>query len=292
MAHRDNHQAALLRAEALERELAETKEALAEKERALAEREADDAKREVARAVRVEETRATTETQATSRTQDDAEASLDELRRRAADAAIELKGDPVKRARAMHKDDGQREARRRILRSASAAGGLADPYLFIAALPIFGMTTFVMALTTMPMQWCFSIAGVVVATLFFFAYVYAPIRAKQLPGWLASLPYAVPGYLGLLARKAPTKDECSLLVTLEFAGAPPEDLLTLLRGVDPTLQPNGDGFLRAFPISIQRSKHGTPVGEPRHESTASPLVPAAREERASPGACASPDLRG
>lgn len=255
MTHRDDHQAALLRAQALERELAEAKEALAEKERVLAERDAAQAKREAdaseADAKRADEAQA-------AREHDDAEAALDDLRKQAAKSAIELKESGQKRSRGLRNEQRvtKGEASRRIARSASAFGGLADPYLFIAALPIFGMTTFAMALTTMPIRWCFGVAGVVVASLFFAAYVYAPLQAKRLPGWIASLPYAVPGYLDILARKAPTKDECSLFITLEFAGAPPDDLLTLMRAVDTTLQANGDGFRRAFPISIHLSKSG------------------------------------
>lgn len=256
MAHRDDHQAALLRAEALERELADAKEALAEKERVLAERDANDAEREADDAER-EEARADDEASKAA-ARKDAEAILDELRRRGAEAAAEFKEvDRRERARAGQNEDRAeaRKTRRRIVHSASPAGGLAEPGLVIAALPIFGITTFAMALTTMPISWCFGIAGAVVATLFFFAYVYAPIRAKQLPAWVAALPYAVPGYLDLLARRAPIRDECTLVVTLEFAGAPPADLATLMKSVDGTLQPDGDDcFRRPFPISVHHSK--------------------------------------
>ncbi|MFK8004133.1 MAG: hypothetical protein AB8H86_31495 [Polyangiales bacterium] len=257
MAHRDDHQAALLRADALERELAEAKEALVEKERALSAREAVVAELEADAAER-----------AGQREQDAAEgelarqaakAELDDIRRRGAEAAAEAKNkDKRERLEAAERKDRdeQRTTQLRVIRSSSLTGGMFTPATVFFAIPLFGFS--VVMLSSFPTAWSFGGGGVLVATLLFFAYVYPPIRAKQLPREIHALPYAVPGFLELLSRKAPRRDECTLLVTLEFAGSPPADLGALMKAADVTLEPIGRSrFRRSFPISVHRSKHGT-----------------------------------
>lgn len=247
MAHRDEHQATLLRAAALERELAEAKEALADKERLLAERDAD----ELSEAKASKGERAANE-------------ELDALRTRAVRAAEKAKDDDLRRqekaVRAMTKAgaDERRQARLRLIRSASAPGGLFAPMTVVLLVPVFIMTFFAAGITGLPFPWCVAIAGTLVASLFCLVYVYAPIFAKRLPGWVASLPYAVPGYVSLLSQKAPRRDECSLTLEIEFAGTPPEDLALLVKAADASLESAGKNkFRRAFPISIHMSKHGT-----------------------------------
>lgn len=257
VAHRDDHQAALLRAEALEGELAETKEALAAKERTLKAREAKLAEREADAAER--EKQHTEDSASKKNVREDAEATLETLRRRGAKAAAKSKDEEERRrAEAIQsKDrDEQQETKLRVIRSSSFSGGLFASDTLMCAIPLFALSAGVFS--WLPMEWAFGCAGGVVATLFFFAYIYPPIRAKQLPSEIGSLPYATPGFLTLLAMEAPKKDECILVVTLEFADAPPADLGALMKAADVNLEPmGGSRFRRAFPISVHRSKHGT-----------------------------------
>ncbi|MEM6954088.1 MAG: hypothetical protein AAF645_00330 [Myxococcota bacterium] len=145
MAHRDGHQAALLRAEALERELAEAKEALAEKERELAAR-------------RTTDEGGAAEPSGTA----DANASLAQLRIDAGRMAEELKAKGAKEAEERVRSEAandraqERERRRRIVRSASAFGFLFTPGTLLLALPVFAMTTYAAGLAQLPIR--FSIA--------------------------------------------------------------------------------------------------------------------------------------
>ncbi|MEM9860002.1 MAG: hypothetical protein AAF938_00200 [Myxococcota bacterium] len=145
MAHRDGHQAALLRAEALERELAEAKEALAEKERELAARRATDEG-------------GAAEPSGTA----DPNASLAQLRIDAGRMAEELEAKGAKEAEERVRSEAakdraqERERRRRIVRSASAFGFLFAPGTLLLALPVFAMTTYAAGVAQLPIR--FSIA--------------------------------------------------------------------------------------------------------------------------------------
>lgn len=262
LAFRDDHEAALLRAEALERELAETRSNMSDKERQLAEmREAlDDAREDLAE-------------------RDAREEPATEARARL-DAVVENAERARKERNAEAAEDSERKRRRalaraslaeriRVLRSMMWAGELFYPFALLAFSPFFAF--FIggwLQRATGAGPWIYVAGGLAIP----FAALIVPIayglaKLAWMRRWSRSLPYELRGYPDVLRIKPRRRDvddliaaegHVTLRLTLCFSGAPPGDLDEIVRSFDDQLRSSGSGhWRRDSPVTEQRSKHGS-----------------------------------
>jgi hypothetical protein len=272
LAFRDDHDAALQRAAALERELAAARKELESRDRALdrVQDQLAQARADLEEAAEAE--REAPATQARARL----DALVDEGERLREERSVR-QAEARRQRQEEERRDGERGERKRQLRSMLRAGDflLSVPVIFVAVplLLLFGK----LLLRLTGTGWTLLSVPLLVA-VGPISYAYA--KLAWLRRWARSRPYELRGYPQLLRVKPRTRDgdpgrevmgrvfgaraadgHERLTLTLEFTGHPPADLDRILRAFDETLaSDNRTSWSRSSPVTEEHSKSGMRMG--------------------------------
>lgn len=225
--YRDDHDAALHRAGALERELSRAKRELADAEERLADREP----------------RAEPHSRA--------EAKLNALRQK----GRQPQPKETAPSRPPPSRPAQWPARLRLLRSVIFAGELLlSPLVAVFVVPLSLMAFYgAVVLSSLPTATVALIVFIAVPVALIIApFTWANLALIRAKRWSQSRGYEVSGYLELLAQPPPKRDEGRLNLVLRFVDGAADDLDGILAGFDDALTPTGAGaFWRPYPITVQ-----------------------------------------
>ncbi|MDH5492674.1 MAG: hypothetical protein OEY14_12045 [Myxococcales bacterium] len=249
--YRDDHEAALRRGQALERELGRVQDKLGETERALS-----------AAQMRLATQEAEAEAEAASQADVMREAAEAKL------ARLRAKAEAAPASRPAPKPGGGRASPRlsalsetlRMARSMLWAGELLlSGFVVFLVIPITLLSFYLAIMLGLPLERRYVIPWLVgiPSALLVLPSCWALLDLWLASRWAASRGYRLEGYPELLRLPPPARDGGRLELRLRFIGAPPEGLDAILRGFEPLLEPAAPGsYVRPYPIRVQRSKHG------------------------------------
>lgn len=253
--YRDDHEAALRRAAALERQLAQAKNELADKDRQLEEKT-----RKLAES-RAELERTPEPAPEKPMAASAARARLEALRAKGARPRVTPYEDSNRPAIDIALGESPGASRRRILTAMVWHGELLVSWTPLAMLVLMlPMSLYFFAIIVHklePPMWVY-VVGTVTPWLVVFGLplLYLPFKYRYMMKWEKSLPYDLLGYPEILGSEPPKRDESTLTVRLDFAGVSPADLDAIMRGFDPDVTVRGRRLSRPWPIRETHSKSG------------------------------------